>query len=41
MWTIPGRRKANVFPDPVAEIPTISRPIKAIGHPEVEVHNSG
>jgi len=33
IWIIAGRRKASVFPDPVAEMPTISRPINAIGHP--------
>mmetsp|Transcript_44291 Transcript_44291/g.73469 ORF Transcript_44291/g.73469 Transcript_44291/m.73469 type:complete len:216 (-) Transcript_44291:442-1089(-) len=33
MWTIAGRRKANVLPDPVAEMPTMSLPSRAIGQP--------
>jgi hypothetical protein len=33
MWIIAGKRNASVFPDPVAEIPIISLPNKAIGHP--------
>jgi hypothetical protein len=28
-----GNKNANVFPDPVAEIPIMSRPNNAIGHP--------
>ena len=28
-----GSKKASVFPDPVAEMPIMSRPNKAMGHP--------
>ena len=30
MWTIAGRRKANVLPDPVYAIPIRSLPLRAI-----------
>lgn len=33
MCIMAGRRKARVFPDPVAEMPIISRPSRAMGHP--------
>lgn len=33
MCTIAGNKYDNVLPDPVADIPTISLPDNAIGHP--------
>ena len=33
IWTMPGRIKANVLPEPVAAMPIMSRPDRAIGHP--------
>lgn len=33
MWIMAGRRKASVFPLPVALIPTMFRPFNAMGHP--------
>jgi hypothetical protein len=33
MWIIPGNKNANVFPLPVAEIPIISLPKRAMGQP--------
>jgi len=33
MWTIAGSIYANVLPEPVCAIPTISRPLIAMGHP--------
>lgn len=33
MWIIAGRRNASVFPLPVALIPTMFFPLRAMGHP--------
>lgn len=33
MWIIAGSKKASVFPEPVAEMPTMSLPSSAIGQP--------
>ena len=33
MWIMAGRRKASVLPEPVAEMPTMSRPRSAMGQP--------
>lgn len=33
MWIMAGSRKARVLPEPVAEMPTISRPSSAMGQP--------
>ena len=33
MWIMAGSRKARVLPEPVAEMPIISLPSSAIGHP--------
>lgn len=33
MWIMAGSRKARVLPEPVAEMPTMSRPSSAMGQP--------
>jgi hypothetical protein len=33
MWIMPGSKKARVLPLPVAEIPIMSLPSSAMGHP--------
>lgn len=33
MWIMAGSKNARVFPDPVAEMPTMSLPSRAIGQP--------